>query len=229
MTVSEFYKSKPWKDLISCIRLDRLDLNGNIICEHCGKPIIKAYDCIGHHKKALTNENVNDVSIALNPSNIALVHHKCHNRIHQKLSYSHKQIFVVYGSPLSGKSSWVSEVAQDGDLIIDMDKIYQCISSCNKYTKPAVLKSVAFKIRDTLIDVVRTRNGKWNNAYVIGGYPFLAERERLIKSLGAREIFIDTKKEICLERLHNNPDGRDICEWEKFIITWWENYSPLLS
>lgn len=226
MTVSEFYRTKEWKALIANLRLERVNENGNIICEHCGKPIIKAYDCIGHHKIELTSENVNDASISLNPFLIALVHHKCHNRIHNKLSYSNKQIFVVYGSPLSGKSSWVKEVAQVEDLIIDIDAIWQSVSCCPKYEKPAVLRSVVFKVRDTLIDIAKTRNGKWNNAYIIGGYPYSAERERLIKTLGARAIFIDTNKDECLKRLYNNPNGRKINEWEKYICDWWDKYTP---
>lgn len=227
MTVSEFYRTKEWRALIAFLRLERADENGNIICEHCRKPIVKAYDCIGHHKKELTVDNVSNASIALNPDNIALVHHKCHNRIHNKLSYSHKQVFVVYGSPLSGKSTWAKENSQEGDLIIDVDAIWQCVSACKKYEKPAVLRSVVFKVRDTLIDIVKVRNGKWHNAYIIGGYPFSAERERLVKTLGAREIFIDTNKDECLKRLYNTPNGRNISEWEKYICDWWDKYTPL--
>ena len=227
MTVSEFYRTKEWRALIAFLRLERVDENGNIICEHCRKPIVKAYDCIGHHKEELTVDNVSNASIALNPDNIALVHHKCHNRIHNKLSYSCKQVFVVYGSPLSGKSTWVKENSRVGDLIIDVDAIWQCVSACKRYEKPAVLKSTVFKVRDTLIDTVKVRSGKWHNAYIIGGYPFSAERERLIKSLGAREIFINTNKEECLKRLHNDPSGRNISEWEKYICDWWDKYTPL--
>lgn len=49
-TLSNFYKSKEWTDLLEQLKLERADSNGEIICEHCGKPIYKKYDCIGHHK-----------------------------------------------------------------------------------------------------------------------------------------------------------------------------------
>ena len=52
----------------------------------------------------------------------------------------------------------------------------------------------------------------------------ISERERLIKSLGAREIFVDTPKKTCLERLQNISDGRDLVEWEKYISDWWEKF-----
>ena len=219
--LSSFYRSKPWIDLMAVIRLER----GNI-CEHCGKPIVKKYDAIGHHIIELTEENVEDANISLNPDNIMLVHHRCHNIIHNKLGINAKQVYLVYGSPCSGKTTYVRENMNAGDLIIDMDNIWQCISGQQRYSKPNRLKGVAFMVRDNLIDAVRVRRGNWLNAYIIGGYPLIGERERLIKALDAREIFIDTSKEDCIINLHNNPENRDIPQWENFIFDWWEKFLP---
>lgn len=221
--LSTFYRTKEWRKLLDVIKNDRVNEDGQIICEHCGKPIVKAYDIIGHHKKELTEENVNDAEVSLNPDNVALVHHRCHNYIHGKLGYSMRQVYLVYGSPLSGKTSWVNENASEGDLIIDMDSIWQCVSGCKRYVKPPRLKSIVFKVRDMLIESVKYRYGKWSNAYIIGGYPFAAERERLIKDVGAREIFIDVPKEECLRRLHADPD-RNCEEYERYIEEWFERF-----
>ena len=223
MSLYNFYRSCEWESLLKVIKLERTDRNGNIICEYCGKPIVKAYDCIGHHKQELTEENYTDASISLNPDNIALVHHRCHNFIHNKLGYSNRQVFVVYGSPLAGKSTFVKEAMTEGDLIIDMDSIWQCVSGCDRYIKPNRLKSVVFSMRDNLLESVKYRRGKWLNAYVIGGYPYQAERERLIDTLGAREIYIDTTYEECVERLRQCED-RDTKQWEQYISDWWLQY-----
>lgn len=224
-TMDNFYKSKEWALFRLSVMQDRLTDDGEIICAHCGKPIVRQYDCIAHHKEALTETNVNDVMVSLNPDNIDLVHHICHNRIHDKLGYKVRQVYLVYGSPLSGKSTWVENVRCEGDLIVDMDSIWQCVSGCDRYVKPARLSSVAFGVRDALMDMVKYRRGKWNNAYVIGGYPLSGERERLLRTLGAREVFIDTKKDECLNRLMACGDGRNINEWVKYIDDWWEKYS----
>ena len=221
--LSTFYRTKEWRKLLDVIKNDRVNEDGQIICEHCGKPIVKAYDIIGHHKKELTEENVNDAEVSLNPDNVALVHHRCHNYIHGKLGYSMRQVYLVYGSPLSGKTSWVNENASEGDLIIDMDSIWQCVSGCKRYVKPPRLKSIVFKVRDMLIESVKYRYGKWSNCYLIGGYPYAAERERLIKDIGAREIFIDVPKEECLRRLHADPD-RNCEEYERYIEEWFERF-----
>lgn len=225
MSLSEFYKSREWESFRVGLMLERVDSLGNIICEYCGKPIVKAYDCIAHHITELTERNVYDALIALNPDNIALVHHRCHNLIHNKLGYSNRQVFIVYGSPLSGKSSWVSEVMAEGDLIIDLDSIWMCVSGCDRYVKPNRLKSVVFSVRDNLLESVKYRRGKWLNAYIIGGYPFEAERNRLVDSLGAREVFIDTPKDECIKRLLECGDGRDVTEWTNYINDWWLQYS----
>ena len=224
MGLYNFYRSKEWENLLKILKNERVDAQGNIICEHCGRAIVKAYDCIGHHKIELTEENYTDYNISLNPLNIALVHHKCHNIIHNKLFSGSRQVFIVYGSPLSGKSSWVAENMAEGDLIIDMDNIWQCVSGCNRYVKPNRLKSVVFSVRDNLLESVKYRRGKWKNAYIIGGYPYQAERERLAESLGAREVFIDTSYEECVNRLMTCED-RDVKQWEQYISDWWLQYN----
>lgn len=224
MSLYNFYRSDEWTGLLKILKLERLDADGNLLCEHCGKPIVRAYDCIGHHKIELTEENYKDADIALNPDNIALVHHRCHNLIHNKLSYSGRQVFIVYGSPLSGKTSYVREVSEVGDLIVDLDSIWMAVSGCDRYVKPNRLKSVVFSVRDNLLESVRYRRGKWLNAYVIGGYPYKAERERLASMLGAREVYIDTAKEECINRLMTSED-RDKSEWLKYIDEWFLQYS----
>ena len=222
MSLYNFYRSDEWENLLKVIKLERLQ-DGELFCEYCGKPIIKAYDCIGHHVIELTEENYTDYNISLNPVNIKLVHHKCHNLIHNKLSYSGRQVFIVYGSPLSGKSSYVRESMTEGDLIIDIDNIWECVSGCDRYVKPNRLKSVVFAVRDNLLESVKYRRGKWLNAYVIGGYPYKAERDRLADQLGARLIHIDTDKETCLNRLSICED-RDQIEWTKYINDYWLQY-----
>ena len=220
----QFYRSPQWVNLLKVLKLQRVDTDGNIICEYCGKPIVRAYDCIGHHKVELTEENYTDADISLNPDNIALVHHRCHNLIHNKLSYSGRQVFIVYGAPLSGKTSYVREVAEAGDLIIDLDSIWECVSGQPRYVKPKRLNAVVFGVRDNLLESVRYRRGKWLNAYIIGGYPYKGERERLIDTLGAREIFIDTDRDTCIERLTQCED-RAFNEWLDYINNWFLQFS----
>lgn len=223
-TLDNFYHGKAWINLLKQLKIERLNDNGEIICEYCGKPIVKKFDIIGHHKEELTDENVNDFNISLNPENIALVHGRCHNYIHNKLGYKRRQIYLVYGPPLAGKSTYVKDTMDEGDLIIDLDNIWQAISGCDRYIKPGRLKAIIFKLRDDLLDAAKYKLGRWNNCYIIGGYPLISERERLCRELGAREIFIDTSKEECLARLEADA-LRNKEEWAKYIDDWFGKYS----
>ena len=226
--LADFYRSKAWEAFIRVLADERADESGVIWCEHCGQPIIYKYDRIAHHKTHLTLSNVNDATIALNPENIALVHHKCHNEIHERFGFEKpraprcKKVYLIHGSPCSGKSTYAASVAGPGDLLLDMDAIWACISaqdSGGHFCRDERLRHNVFKMRDCMLDMIKTRYGEWCNAYIIGGYPRIMERERLASLYGAEIIHIDTPKEICLQRAAQRPK-----EWAGFINDYWETF-----
>lgn len=220
-TLQTFYKSQKWKEMLKRLKAERVNEQGFVICEHCGKPIIKAYDCIGHHKIELTEENVNDYDISLNESNIQLIHHKCHNEIHERFGYNPtKKIYIVYGSPCAGKREYVEQIAGKDDLILDIDSIYTAISINERYMHSNKLSRNVFAIRDCVLDMIKTRTGRWNKAFVIGGYPYANERERLSEVLGAEILYIESTKEECLCKC--KEEGRGV---EEFINKWFDAYT----
>ena len=231
--LADFYRSKAWEAFVRVIASDRTDENGMILCEHCGKPIIHKYDRIAHHKTHLTLSNVNDAAIALNPDNIALVHHRCHNEIHERFGFAKsqaprtKKVYIVHGSPCSGKTSFVAKAAGPGDIVMDMDAIWACISpeaagggGDGHTARDNRLKQNAFHVRDCILDMIRTRYGDWNNAYIIGGYPRQAERERLASIYGAEMVHIDTPRDLCMLRAAERPK-----EWAEYVAAYWQAYT----
>ena len=227
MALTDFYRQQRWRELRKYLIQERSKY-GLLYCEHCGKPIIKDYDAVLHHKIELTPQNVNDNNIAYNPDNLILVHTRCHIAIHNRfggqLKGYQRKVYYVYGAPLSGKSSFVKDNAVKGDLIVDIDRIWECISGQPKYIKPNELKINAFQVRDCLLDIVKTRSGKWNRAWIIEGGALSSDRMRRIETLGAEEIFINTTKDECLKRLYDNPDGRDTEAWAGYISEWFDKY-----
>jgi predicted kinase len=218
----EFYRSDEWETFRQIVINERVKEDGFVYDEVTGKPIVKAYDIILHHVEELTEENVKDANIALNPANIIIVSHKTHNILHRKLEYKSREVYLVYGSPLSGKSTWVHDNMDEGDLVVDIDNIWECVSGCDRNIKPKRLNAVVFKMRDTLIDAVKYRLGRWRCAYIVGGYPLQSERDLLCRQTGAREVFIDTPKQECLERIKGA--GRDEQTWSKYINDWFDRY-----
>ena len=224
-TLSEFYRSKEWADFRAYLIAERTAADGFVYDEITGKPIVKAYDIILHHKIELTLENVNDASITLNPENIQIVSFRTHNEIHNRFGSWTRHVYLVYGCPLSGKSTYVKERAGIHDLIIDIDKIYACISNNPQYIKSGRLYDCMDAVKQTLFDCIKYKRGKWINAFLIGGYPFKGERERIAAEYGCEEIYIDCTKEEALSRLEVVQDGRDKKEWSKYIDTWFDRYT----
>ena len=224
-TLADFYRSKEWKEFRLFIIAQRTRADGFVYDELTGKPIVKAYDIILHHKIELTLDNVNDTNITLNPDNILVVSFRTHNEIHNRFGSWTRHTYLVYGCPLAGKSSYVKERAGIHDLIIDVDKIYACISNNPMYIKSGRLYDCMSAVKQALFDCIKYKRGKYINAWIIGGYPFKGERERLAAEYGAEEIFIDCTKEEALARLATVQDGRDIKEWESYINTWFDRYS----
>lgn len=222
--LADFYRSKEWQEFRKVIIGERTAADGFVYCEHCGKPIVKAYDIILHHRIELTLENVNDANIAFADSNIQLVHFRCHNDIHNRYGKWTRHIYLVYGSPFSGKATYVSERAGIHDLIIDTDKIYACISNNPLYIKSNRLFDCKEAVERALLDCVKHKRGKWINAFIVGSIPyaFKAQRERFCSEYGAEEIYIDCSKDEALARLASVQDGRDATEWAKYINTFFD-------
>ena len=197
-------------------------------CEECGEPIINLFECIGHHKQELTMRNVNDYSISLNPENVMLVHLKCHNMIHARFGFmAQKKVYYVWGAPCSGKNTFVRENKGNSDLIVDIDLLWQAATGGALYDKPDALKTPVFMLRDSLLDIVKTRAGKWQRAFIIEGGARKGDRERRIAMLGAEDIFINTDKETCLRRLASDEKRVNVQEqWRGYIDEWFAQYQP---
>ena len=68
-----FYKSKQWQDVRQYVLLRDFNL-----CVRCGKAAEEV-----HHKIRLTEKNVKDPLVALNPDNLESLCHECHTAEHE--------------------------------------------------------------------------------------------------------------------------------------------------
>ena len=228
-SLSQFYTSDEWRGFRASLLSERVNPNDGILYdEHNGKPLLNSYDIVAHHKIPLTMQNVNDYSISLNPENIMLVSHRSHNEIHARYGFAMlKKVYYVYGAPCSGKTTFVRESKGNSDLVLDIDLIWQAVTGGALYEKPDALKAAVFALRDTLLDIVKTRMGKWERAWVIEGGANKADRERRINALGAEDIFIQCDKETCLQRLASDNTRELVREqWREYIDDWFNRYQP---
>lgn len=211
----QFYCSKPWRELSYNLKIK---INGK--CNRCGETIVDFSKLIGHHKVELDESNVNDPKVSLNPELIEIICHDCHNKEHRRFG-NKKNVYIVYGSPLSGKTTLVRELIQYGDIVLDIDALWQAVSFQEEYVKPKNVRFNIFKLRDELLDQIKTRYGNWYDAYVIMSLPDKYERERLRESLGAKLIYCEATKEECINRLDKSDKPR---QWLDYINEWWDKY-----
>lgn len=226
-SLEEFYRSSLWRQTRAKIINDRQNADGVVICEYSGVPLVNSYDIVAHHKTPLTRENVNDYSISLNPANIMLVSHKAHNEIHQRFGHSTgRKVYYVYGAPCSGKTTFVNNIKGNSDIVLDKDNIWQCITGGARYDKPDALRQCMFEVDRCIYNMIKSRFGRWERAFVIDGGAAKTPRNNRISDLGAEPIHISTDKETCLKRLENDKTRtkaqRD--EWRAYIEKWFAEY-----
>lgn len=221
--IHAFYCRKDYLDLAQACKI-----KSGGVCAKCGG-VFDISELRPHHKVELTLDNIDDVNVTLNPDNIEVLCHDCHNAVHKRFGYAvgAKHVYLVYGSPCSGKTTYVNSVATRNDLIVDLDKIHRAICICGLYDKPDATKRVAFNVRDYLLDEVRTATPrrKWQDAYIIGTYPDRIDRDVFVQDYGAELVHIDTPKEACVKRAFQDIERSSIRD---AVIGWinayWERY-----
>lgn len=213
--IHKFYCSKPWRDFAY---LRKIEEKG--ICNRCKAVVFDTSKLICHHITELTEGNVDDPSISLSHENTEVICFSCHNKEHRRFGYE-RQIYIVWGSPLAGKHSMVRQLVQHGDLVVDMDSLWEAVTFMDVTNKPNNVRFNVFQLRDSLLDQVKTRFGQWSDAYIIGGYPDRYKRDRLADELGAETIYCESTLQECLRRREGEKYP---AIYDKYIKEWWETH-----
>ena len=237
-TLHQFYASSEWEACKAQVLNERIKKDGSVVCEHCGKPILKNFNpnernnkgaMVFHHRIYLNLLNVNDASVSLNPKNIQILHWSCHNEVHDRFQGGkpEKKVYLITGAPCSGKTSFVNERKREGDIVLDIDDIWQMVSGQPRYVKPTSLKPIVFSVRDEIKGLISRGAGTWRNAYIIESLPSPQDRQReaeRYRAFNVEIITMDATKEECLERLRANPNGRNPLDYQKYIEEYFLRY-----
>lgn len=242
-STAQFYRGPEWANCKAQVLHERIAADGAIYCEHCGKLIVKGFNpsannnagaIVFHHKIFLNNQNVNDASVSINPENIAVLHWSCHNEVHERFGFGggnnrpEKKVYLITGAPLSGKSTFARERLAAGDLILDIDDLWQTISGQPRYKKPNAVKPLVFSVRDELKGLIARGAGTWRNAFVIEALPVSMDRQREVERYKAHNVEVVTMeatKDECLARLHASPNGRDVAAYENYIDDYFRRFT----
>lgn len=124
-------------------------------------------------------------------------------------------IHVITGAPCSGKSTYVQEHAEPGDVVVDFDALASALGASphEAVTESTNPVKAAFQARDAVIDWVLDTDSE---AYIIHTKPTDAQLARYMDA-GAEFVEVEATLEECLARCEEDdrPEGTAdiIREW----------------
>lgn len=125
---------------------------------------------------------------------------------------------LVAGPPCGGKSTFVRDHAEPGDLIVDWDLLLMAITPGGHHMDPGPLRPYLAAARDAIL--ARLRTCPWQRAWIINSAPSRTRRESYRTQYGAGSVVVMAPREVCLTRARTQRPGR----WTLYIDRWFERY-----
>lgn len=143
----------------------------------------------------------------------------------QIIGESRVPVFIVTGPPASGKTTFVREKAQHGDLIVDVDTLYMALSGLTWYEKPDTLLPFVMEARDAVIRRL-ARESDVRHAWIITSEARVSELAKLRDQLGATLVVMETSAMECKRRLREDERRSRKAElWDSLVDKWWRTYN----
>ena len=125
------------------------------------------------------------------------------------------KVYVIHGSPLSGKSTYVDKCKGDNDLVYDYDLLMSAISGKPVHAYNKNLIQYVLAIRDLLITKLKSES-LISTAWIITTNINNDLRESLAE---LNPVYIEIQIDIqeAKQRLKSNPGNRNVKIWEEAI------------
>lgn len=127
-------------------------------------------------------------------------------------------LYIVTGPPCAGKSTWVRERAQTGDIVVDLDRLALAITAegTEHHQYPGHIRGAAIQIRRAAVNVALAycRTG---HSYIIHAKP--SERAlRMYRRYRPQIIELTAPYSVLLERVKAERPPHILAT----LATWWE-------
>jgi hypothetical protein len=121
-------------------------------------------------------------------------------------------ITVVTGPPCGGKSTYVSQHARSGDIIIDMDRVALALTTDDvaEHDYSPHVRRVALAVRGAaVLEAMKMSQMSMVNVWIVHTDP-APESRREYAVASARFVEVDPGKDVCLSRLHSRPRANQV-------------------
>lgn len=133
-------------------------------------------------------------------------------------------VYLIYGPPCSGKSTYTMEHMKRGDLLCDVDMLYSAISGENPHDAELNVHEIACKLYGELANIIHDRVGGWKNAYVLSCANTHEKVKEESEKIRADEVlFMDTPYEVCIKRTAERP------HYFQWLVQEWFETSDLIG
>ena len=127
----------------------------------------------------------------------------------------------MVGPSGAGKTTWVREQVQRGDLVLDLDDIFTALSFLPRYDKPQVLLPFVFEARDAVLNRLHLAS-EVGQSYLITSSIEQAMKWRQHHPY-ARLKLMAVDADECIRRLREEG-RRDLERFERLIHEWWDKW-----
>lgn len=242
-----FYNSKAWQSCRDSYIAKRVVIDGGM-CEQCGEHPGEEL----HHKTFLNPCNIKNAAVSVNQDNLIWLCKDCHFKEHrdaivkgfekkrnQKIlnngcyfddngELQQMKVYIVYGAPCSGKTSYVLSHMDKTDLVVDLDYIRSAITYGERNTESNNLLGLSLDLREMIYKRIENRDASIDckNVWIVSLLPKKAERAELAKRLNAQLIFIPATYEECVERAKEDESRKQRDLQINIIDKWFESWAP---
>lgn len=123
----------------------------------------------------------------------------------------HTHITLVEGPPCSGKSTYVKQHMQSGDVVVDYDALAVALGSPHTHDHPRTLWPFILQARDAVLDRM-TRANPAPRAWIIRCEPTAMDRQ-----MATDTVVLDVDADTCKARARANQRP---AKWDQLIDEW---------
>ena len=138
------------------------------------------------------------------------------------------RVNIVTGPPGAGKNTYVINHFCEGDVLIDLDAIYSCLTQTEAHKeKDSTILTMSLDVRRFLYDYVR-RYVQGRSVWIVACLPNGRKREMLARTFRDAVVYLlNPGKKACLKHIENDKTRTYSSEYaSKIVDEWYSSFSP---